>query len=147
MKLQDSISQAELQLASIKNFQPNTMSFDWQGISFEASIQTLHNGSYTLQLHANLGRLYYTVENGSHRTTAIKHLFRSNREIDGAYSITEKGCVHFNSLTTFNEKLMGNELLTAVTTIVIQAEPHLRTLKSFLSPIKLTQICQNTKWA
>jgi len=132
MKLQDSISQAELHLASIKNFQPDAITFDWQGISFEATTQELHDGSFTLQICATLGRLYYTVENASHRTSAIKHLFHSNREIDGAYSITEKGGVHFESLTTTNKKLTGNELLTAITTIVIHAEPHLRTLKSFL---------------
>lgn len=134
MKLQHSISQVERHLATIDNNPIDTLTFNWQGIGFEASTEELRDGSFAIRLQATLGRLYFTAENTSHRTAAIKNLYGNNRKIDGAYSIGEKGEVRFNSITTTKQRLLGDDLLAALTTIIIHESAHLRDLKSLLRP-------------
>ena len=132
MKLQHSISQAERHLANIDNNPVDAIMFDWQGINFDASTEELADGSCTVRLHATLGRLYFTAESTSNRTAAIENLYGNNRKIDGAYSIGEKGEVRFSCMTTTKKKLSDNDFLAALTTIVIQASPHLCALRSLL---------------
>ena len=134
MKLEQSITQAEQYLESLENQQFDQIAFDWEGIRFNAATEKRRDGTFEVQLHAVLGRLYYTVENATYRTTAIESLFNNNRKIDGAYSIDGQGEVHFSSLTTTRKKLLGDDLLAALTTIIIQAEGHLRTLRAHLKP-------------
>lgn len=134
MKLEHSISQAERYLASLDAAQFDSITFDWQGIRFNAKTEKQNDGTFAVRLQAILGRLYYTVENKAHRATAIDHLYRNNRKIDGAYSIAGKGDVHFNNLTTTKKKLVGGDLLIALATIMMQVESHLRPLKSLLKP-------------
>ncbi len=134
MKLEQSISQAERHLENLENRQFDRIAFDWEGIQFNAATEKRRDGIFEVQLHAILGRLYYTVENAAHRTVAIERLYLNNRKIDGAYSIDGQGEVHFSSLTTSREKLLGNDLLAALTTILIQAKGHLRTLRAHLKP-------------
>jgi len=134
MKLEHSIAQAEQHLEKLEIQQFDRIAFNWEGIQFNAATEKLRDGTFGVQLHAVLGRLYYTVENAAHRTMAVERLYLNNRKIDGAYSVANQGEVHFSSLTTTREKLLGNDLLAALTTIVIQAESHLRTIKSHLKP-------------
>ena len=134
MKLEQSITQAEQYLESLEGRKFDRIAFDWEGIRFNATTEKRRDGTFEVQLHAILGRLYYTAENAAHRTSAIERLFTNNRKIDGAYSIDGQGEVHFNSLTTTREKPLGDDLLAALATILIQAEGHLRTLKAHLKP-------------
>lgn len=134
MKLEQSISQAEQHLEAIDNRQFDHIAFDWEGIRFKAVAEERRDGTCTVRLQAVLGRLFYTIENAAHRAMAIERLYLNNRKIDGAYSIDGNGDVHFNSLTTTQEKLLGDDLLSALTTILLQAETHLRTLRSHLKP-------------
>lgn len=68
---------------------------------------------------------------------AIERLYSNNRAVDGAYSVDNSGQVLFQCLTKTQEKLVGKALVTAVTTILLQTETHLRTLKSHLKPNEL----------
>ncbi len=134
MKLEQSITQAEHHLESLENQQFDQIIFDWEGICFNAETKQQRDGTFQVKLHAVLGRLYYTIEHAANRTSAIERLYLNNRKIDGAYSIDGQGEVHFNSLTITREKLLGNNLLAALATILIQAEGHLRTLRAHLKP-------------
>lgn len=134
MKLEQSINQAEQHLASLDNQQFDRIAFDWEGMCFKALAEERRDGTYIVRLQAVLGRLYYTIENAGHRAQAIERLYLNNRKIDGAYSIDHKGDVHFDSLTVTGKKLLGNDLLVALTTILMHAESHLRTLRSHLKP-------------
>ncbi len=132
MKLEQSINQAEQRLASLDNQQFDHIAFDWEGMRFKAVAKERRDGTNVVRLQAVLGRLYYTIENASHRAQAIERLYLNNRKIDGAYSIDDRGDVHFDSLTVTKERLRGNDLLVALTTILMHAESHLRTLRSHL---------------
>lgn len=134
MKLEQSINQAEQHLEAIDKQQFDQVAFEWEGIRFKALTEERRDGTYIVRLQAVLGRLFYTIENAAHRALAIESLYLNNRKIDGAYSIDNKGDVHFNSLTVTDQKLHGNDLLVALTTILMQAESHLRTLRSHLKP-------------
>lgn len=136
MKLQDSIEQVEGHLQSLEDQQFDHLVFDWEGIHFKAASEAKQDGSAVIRLTANLGRLYFTIENTNHRTMAIERLYSNNRAIDGAYSIDASGEVLFQSLTNTPSKLVGKDLTVAITTILLQSETHLRTLRSHLKPTK-----------
>ncbi len=137
MKLQESLDQVESHLKTIDEQQFDHLSFEWEDINFIVAAEQCRDGRAQIRLNANLGQLYYTIENSAHRTMAIEKLYSNNRSVDGAYSINERGDVLFQSLTTTNEKLTGTRLLEALTTILLQAEGHLRALKSHLKPQNL----------
>ncbi len=134
MKLEHSITRAEQHLEGLENQQFDQIAFNWEGIRFDVATGNGRDGTFEVQLHGVVGRLYYTIENAEHRTMAIERLYLNNRKIDGAYSVNGQGEVHFSSLTTTREKLLGNDLLVALTTILMQAESHLRTLRAHLKP-------------
>ena len=136
MKLQDQLDKVESHLQTLEDQKFDQLSFDWEGIRFKASSEDKSDGGL-IRLQANLGRLYFTIENSAHRTMAIERLYSNNRSVDGAYSVDANGQVLFQCLTKTNQKLVGKALVTAVTTILLQTETHLRTLKSHLKPNEL----------
>lgn len=137
MKLQDSISKVEGHLQQLEDQQFDHLSFEWEGIRFKAVSEDTRDGSAVIKLKADLGRLYYTIENAAHRTMAIERVYSNNRSIDGAYTVDGNGRIVFRCLTKTNSKLVGKELVLALTTILLQTETHLRTLKSHLKPFRL----------
>lgn len=136
MKLQDQLSKGETQLQALEDQQFSQLAFDWEGIQFKAFSEEKANGGL-IRLQANLGRLFFTIENAAHRAMAIERLYSNNRAIDGAYSVDGTGHVLFQCLTNTTEQLKGKEFITALATILLQAETHLRTLKSHLKPAVL----------
>lgn len=136
MKLQDQLQKVESHLQSLEDQKFDQFSFDWEGIRFKASSEAKSDGGL-IKLQANLGRLYFTIENSAHRTMAIERLYSNNRSVDGAYSVDNSGQVLFQCLTKTREKLVGKALVTAITTILLQSETHLRTLKSHLKSADL----------
>lgn len=135
MKLQKSLDQVESHLASLEDQKFDHLSFDWEGIRFKVAAEEGRDGTPCVKLNAKLGRLFFTIENAANRAMAIERLYSNNRNIDGAYRIDNSGEVHFSSITTTKELLVGKELLIALTTILLQSETHLRTLRSHLKPI------------
>ena len=137
MKLHESISKVEGHLQALEDQQFDHLSFEWEGIRFKAVSEEHRDGSAVIKLKADLGRLYYTIENASHRTMAIERVYSNNRSIDGAYTVDGNGRIVFRCLTKTSDKLVGKELVLALTTILLQIETHLRTLKSHLKPGKI----------
>lgn len=137
MKLQDTIDKVNSRLKALEDRQFDQLSFDWEGIRFHAVSEGRADGSAQIRISADLGRLYFTVENASHRAVAIERLYANNRAIDGAYSVDNNGNVLFQCLTKTPHKMLGNDLLVALTTIILQTETHLLTLKSHLKPTQL----------
>lgn len=137
MKLQESIDRVEDHLRALDDQQFDQLSFEWEGIYFEAVTEEVRGNTAQIRLSADLGQLYFTIENSSHRTRAIESLYTNNRSVDGAYLIDSKGRVMFQSLTTTDKKLTGKELIMALTTILLQSGAHLRTLRSHLKPAKI----------
>lgn len=137
MKLQDTIDKVNSRLKALEDRQFDQLSFDWEDIRFHAISEEDADGSSRIRINAELGRLYFTVENAAHRAMAIERLYANNRAIDGAYSVDNNGNVLFQCLTKTSQKMLGNDLLVALTTIILQTETHLRTLKSHLKPKQL----------
>ncbi len=137
MKLQENISKVEGHLQKLEDQQFNHLSFEWEGIRFKAVSEDTSDGSGIIRLKAELGRLYYTIENAAHRTMAIERVYSNNRSIDGAYTVDGNGSIVFRCVTKTDKKFVGKALVLALTKILLQAETHLRTLKSHLKSIEL----------
>lgn len=134
-KLQESLDKVEGHLAALDEQQFDHIAFDWEGIHFKAVSEAMRDGTSRVRLNASLGRLYFTIENAANRAMAIERLYSNNRSVDGAYSVGERGDVHFSSITTTPALLRGKDLMAALTTILLQSETHLRTLRSHLKPL------------
>ena len=132
MKLDEKLTKAQNQLAALDEMAFDHLEFDWEGIKFHAATDINHSGQGHVHLKASLGRLYFTVENSAQRAMAIERLYTTNRGIDGNYAIGPKGDVSFKSITRTEGQLTGTELMCALTTIILEAENHLRALRSHL---------------
>lgn len=135
MKLHESLEKVKGHLESIEDAAFDQLEFEWEGIHFHAAADETHGGGGKIRLDAKLGRLYFTVENAAERTMAIERVYSTNRGIDGAYKISKKGDVTFHSVTATNQQLKGNDLVGALTLILLESETHLRALRSHLKPI------------
>lgn len=136
MKLHESLEKVKGHLESIDDPTFDQIEFDWEGIRFNAAADGSSDGGGTIRLDAKLGRLYFTVENAAERTMAIERVYSSNRGIDGAYKINKKGDVTFHSVTATSKQLKGNDLVGALTLILLESETHLRALRSHLKPLE-----------
>ena len=135
MKLNQKVQEALQTLESLEDQAFDHLDFEWEGIKFQAASTISSDGSNGIQLHATLGRLYFTVEDKNQRAMALERLFTANRAIDGAYQIGKKGDIHFRNITKTDTHLTGSKLMSALTVILLEAENHLRALKSHLKAI------------
>ncbi len=135
MKLSDTLTKAKDQLESLDDLKFDHLDFDWEGIKFHASADETPSGEGQVHIKAELGRLYFTVEDALQRSMAIERLYSTNRQIDGAYAIGKKGDVSFRSITKTDKHLKGANLMSALTLILLEAENHLRALRSHLKPL------------
>ncbi|UTW53799.1 hypothetical protein [Kordiimonas sp. SCSIO 12610] len=135
MKLNDTLEQAQGQLEKLDDAQFDQLDFEWEGIRFHAKSEENHSNGAHIHIQANLGRLFLTVEDPNQRAMAIERLYSTNRGIDSSYSIGDQGKITFESITTTDEKLLGSELMSALTLILLESENHLRALRSHLRPI------------
>ena len=133
MKILEQIDSASERLDSITDSEITTLDFQWQGIRFHATAKKAAEGGLVI-LNATLGQLFYTVEDDTQRTMAIERVYASNRAIDGAYSVGHDGKVQYNSVTQTKTLLKGQELMTALTVIMLESEAHLRALRAHLKP-------------
>lgn len=138
MKLQNSIENAEGYLEKVEEPAFRQIEFDWEGIHFQAKSLEKASGGGRIELKATLGSLYYTIENATNRAMAIERVYTTNRGIDGAYSISPKGDVSFQSITTTDQIMQGKELMSALTLILLESETHLRALHSHLKPHRIS---------
>ena len=134
MKLHKSIQDIHGHLANIDDPPFDKIDFEWEGIHFQAKSHAEAGQHGRIQLRANLGRLYYTIEDQAQRAMAIERLYATNRGIDGAYHIDAKGNVLFESVTTTDTRMTGTDLMGALTLILLEAETHLRALRTHLAP-------------
>lgn len=132
MKLQQEIDRVTLRLRELEEQQFDHLSFDWEGIHFRVTSEQTRSNTAQIHLQANLGRLYFTIENAANRAKAIERLYANNRRIDGAYSVDSNGQVLFQCITRTNDKLVGKDLIVALTTILLQTKSHLTRLRSHL---------------
>lgn len=135
MKLHESLERVQGHLENLDEPMFDRLDFEWEGIQFHAAAEDGSDGAGTIRLRASLGRLYFTVENAAERTMAIERVYSTNRGIDGAYAISPKGDVTYQSVTVTNQPLKGNDLLGALTLILLESETHLRALRSHLKPL------------
>ncbi|WP_286831112.1 MULTISPECIES: hypothetical protein [Kordiimonas] len=135
MKLHESLQKVKGHLDSLDDPAFDQLEFDWEGIKFHATADTGQDGAGIIKLDAKLGRLYFTVENAAERTMAIERVYSTNRGIDGAYKISKTGDVTYHSVTATNQKLQGNDLVGALTLILLESESHLRALRSHLKAV------------
>lgn len=136
MKLHESLKRVQGHLDRLEDPAFDQIEFEWEGIHFHAAADAAADGQGLIKLDAKLGRLYFTVENAAERTMAIERVYATNRGIDGAYQIDRKGDVTFRSVTITNQQLQGNDLLGALTLILLEAETHMRALRSHLKPVE-----------
>jgi len=134
MVLQAQIDKATGSLAKLESSQFDRLEFTWEGISFSAASKKLGGGGM-ITLKADLGRLYFTIENQAERSQAIERIYSTNRGIDGAYHIKSGGLVSFESLTRTSDMKTGENLMSALTLILLEAESHLRVIRTHLKPI------------
>jgi hypothetical protein len=135
MKLQESIQQAQGHLDKVDEQQFDTIDFEWEGIRFFAKSENRGDNGFIVSIKAVLGRLFLTVEDPHERAQAMERLYSTNKGIDGRYRITPLGQVEFQSITSTDGQLFGAELMSALTLILLEAESHLRALRSHLRPL------------
>lgn len=140
MKLEQSLAIVESHLATLDSQKFSSIDFDWHGIRFQAESISTRSGDFEIRLSAELGRLYFTVENTDKRKRAIECIYTSNRTNDGAYKIGRKSDVRYHSATKTKELLTGQQLLEAVTAILLHSSDHLQTIKGYLKTEKQNQI-------
>ncbi len=135
MKINDTLDQAHSQLERVEEAQFDKLDFEWEGIRFHAKADSDRINGDHIHIEANLGRLFLTVENPDQRTMALERLYSTNRGIDALYKIGNQGKISFESITTTDKKLLGSELMSALTLILLESENHLRALKSHLKAV------------
>jgi hypothetical protein len=135
MKLHKKLDEAQKQLESIEEQSFDHLDFEWEGISFQAASTAETAGNASIHLKATLGRLYFTVEDEAQRAMALERLFTNNRVIDGLYKIDKKGDIHFSNTTKTESHLTGSKFMSALTVILLEAEKHLRALRTHLKAI------------
>jgi len=135
MKLNETLDKAKGQLSALDEMKFDHLEFDWEGIRFHASADDDTSGGGKIHLKAELGRLFFTVEDSLQRSLAIERLYSTNRQIDGKYRIGKKGDISFRSITKTEDHLRGQSLLSALTLILLESENHLRALRSHLKPL------------
>lgn len=133
MDLDQSIDKIEDHLESLDTPSFDTIDFDWEGIRFHAAARGASSGG-EIRIKARMGSLYYTIEDPVQRSLAIERVYATNRGIDGAYRIDNKGNVHFESVTTTDGTVTGTDLMSALTVILLESETHLRGLRAHLKP-------------
>jgi hypothetical protein len=135
MKINETLEQAKGQLEKVDDTQFDQLDFEWEGIRFHAKADNdTQNGTH-ISIKANLGRLFLTIEDPNQRAMALERLYSTNRGIDASYSVGNQGKVSFESITTTDEKLIGADLMSALTLILLESENHLRALRSHLKPV------------
>ena len=130
--LEQSIQTARDRLDSVDAARFDRLDFVWEGIQFSVSSAAPDSAGPNISLDANLGRLYFTVEDEFERGAALERIADTNRRCDGKYRISRNGKVSFSNLTATDEKLLGPELVSATTLILLEAGSHLRALRSHL---------------
>ncbi|MBL4790876.1 MAG: hypothetical protein JKY60_18095 [Kordiimonadaceae bacterium] len=138
MKLNTKLSEAQSHLDAIEEQSFDNLDFEWEGIHFNAAAKTARGGISSIELKAELGRLYFTVEDKNQRAMALERIFATNRTIDGRYSIGDKGDISFRSTTHTDAHTTGSALISALTIILLEAENHLRALRSHLKAPQLS---------
>ena len=135
--LSDSVSRAEKNLTKLEKTAADSLDFIWEGISFDAKSNASPDGSAIIRLKARIGQIFYSVEDPIQRAAAVDCISKTNRGIDGRYNLHRSGEVSFESATTTDKHLLGADLMGAVTLILLEAESHLRTLRSHLKPLHM----------
>lgn len=135
MKLAEKLETATNVITRAEGSDFDRIDFDFEGITLHAFSEKKEKGGH-IHLKAQLGRLFYTIEDSDRRTMAIERIKSANRGIDGAYSIDRHSTVHFQSLTGTDEYVVGDHLVKVLTLIILEAEPHLRSIKHHLSIVK-----------
>lgn len=134
MELKTKLERAEKHLASLDEQEIEHLDFNWEGISFTANTKTLASGKGQIELSATLGQLFFTIEDPGQRTMALERLFQTNRDIDGVYTISPNGTIHYKSRTECNSRISARNLMEALTVILLEGESHLRSIKAHLKP-------------
>ena len=134
MKLAEKIADASGALARADQANFERLEFDFEGMSLHAE-SVNKSGAGEIIVTATLGRLYFTIENANNRILAIERIRSTNRGIDGAYRIDRDGTVHFECRTATDNHVTGDKLMSALTLIVLEAEPHLRAIHSNLKQV------------
>jgi len=147
MKLSQKLDEAKQHLDALDEQAFDSLDFEWEGIKFQVASTVKADGTNTIQLNATLGRLYFTVEDKNQRTMALERLFTVNRTVDGEYKIGNKGDIHFTNTTKTGSHMTGNNLMSALTIILLEAENHLRALQSHLKPNHLDMVALPRKRA
>ncbi len=133
MKLHQKLETAKAHLESLEDQGFDRLDFEWEGIKFHAASKSA-GGSTCIQLKADLGRLYFTIEDKDQRALALERYYAASRAIDGRYQIGEKGDIHFENVTLTQNHLKGSKLISALTVILLESGNHLRALRSHLKP-------------
>ncbi len=133
--LTDQYDTAQNNLTKLEKSSFDRLDFIWEGIRFGANSNPTGDGSAVIQLNARLGHLFYSVEDRQQRVSALDCIRKTNRGIDGCYQLQKNGEVSFESVTATDMQMKGADLMGAVTLILLEAETHLRTLRSHLKPI------------
>lgn len=135
MKLKTKLEKAEKHLASLDEREIEHLDFNWEGISFTASTEISNNGKGEIELSATLGQLFYTIEDSAQRAMALERLFQTNRDIDGVYTISPNGTIGYKSKTECQAPISAQNLMEALTVILLEGENHLRSIKAHLKPV------------
>ncbi len=135
MQLHEKIDEAHsnLEAATVQQF--DRLHFEWEGMAFQATTHVTEDETGTIELHARLGRLYYTIENRDERMMAIERTESTSRRTDGRFAITRQGDVSFQSLTSTDEQLKGKHFASALTVILLGCEQHLRAVRAHLKEL------------
>jgi len=134
MQIAQTLEHAEQQLERADDAAFSRLEFCWEGIQFHALSEDKPDGGQ-IRLRADLGQLYYTIENAMARYQSIELIHSANRGIDGAYAIDKRGTVRFESVTLTDGHLKGVHMMRALTLILLESESHLRALRTYLRPL------------
>ncbi len=115
--------------------QVDTITFDWNEMHFHAISDPFGANSGMIKLTAVIGRLYFTIEDEHLRQKSIIQLQQNNRYYDGSYTLEKDGSITFDCLTATKEKVRGNELIKALTLIMLESSEHIMKLRAYLKAV------------
>lgn len=113
----------------------DSINFNWNAMQFSATSESFGTGAGIIKISAVLGRLFYTIENENLRNEAIKIVHQNNRFSEDEYTLEKDGTITFSSTTTIDKKARGDELIQALTMIMMDSSMQLKTLKNSLKSV------------
>jgi len=134
-QLNSSLELANSSLIALSTPVFDTVDFEWNEMHFSAHSNQTQNNDGVIKISGVIGRLFFTIENEQSRNNSLKQILINNRNSDARYKLEKDGTVTYSCNTAANENTTGDNLVKAITLIMLESSMHIKALKADLKSV------------